>query len=61
MSFINPPLISFYERWMSWRIARRTAKELEKDVSEKYKAYTDYLVKKLEIYRENRKGRTKTK
>lgn len=57
MSFQNPPIISFYSKWLSWRIKRRAKKEEKlikkgKQPKEKYVAYTNLLRKKLEVENE---------
>ena len=57
MSVRVPPIISFYSRWLTWRIKRRTKKEEKlikkgKQPTAKFVAYTNFLKKKLEVENE---------
>lgn len=57
MSYQCPPIISFYAKWLTWRIKRRTKKEEKlikkgKQPTAKFVAYTNFLKKKLEVENE---------
>ena len=57
MSVRVPPIISFYSRWLTWRIRKREKKQDKlvkqgKQPTAKFVAYTNFLKKKLEVENE---------
>lgn len=64
MSFRNPPVISFYTKYLESRIKRRENKVEKmtakgKTVNPKFIAYTEFLKKKLEIENERIANKSK--
>ena len=57
MSLQNPPIISFYSKYLSCRIRKRERKQDKlikkgKQPTEKFVAYTNFLKNKLELENE---------